>query len=545
MTVSFVKLLLVVLTTTQVEPQPEEFHLLKRGETILYRPSWVAEPFSKSFKYHPFFCRAPTGEIFMVEMGSDKKGMAYFFTSDGKLRKKFALKSCCGFAATGKPGSLNGISKVFLATDREFGTVDNTYRLSLWDLDGNLTFSMILPSYQLKQYHYIRFPVFNRKTLVSGLVYMPLDSNLTGSVQIYKLDYENSTAQPQFYPLRDDADSLFLYKGAEEFLAPHVSILSNGKIAYTHNLFPDVYLVSDDRTMLIESSIPPHYRSFLDAESLTADMPRIISHPTGRRSMSDEMEQWVSTWTHSYPVYEYSGNRLLVPRVLYPTVNLDIYSYTDTNITYHGYASTEKEFLFADSSGVYLLEEKDSTRVVVGVYSVETSKIMEGISRVEVPPTDEEFLDIKKVLPDPSDDCQKCSRKKYRGRAKNIRKVKLLATDSTEYLLADSLASGKGHLILFAGSLGYKPTFGVVAAEYYLKEYPDYEFVIVYTHPYPEELKESVKLIQMQTDYRILVNIDEERLKPLLKTSMSILLVSKDGKITASADYPRFEIKNR
>jgi len=544
MVISFVKFLLVVLTTTQVEePHPEEFHLLKRGETILYRPGWVAEPYSKSFKYHPYFCRAPTGEIFMVEIGADKKGMAYFFTSEGKLRKKFALKSCCGFAATGKPGSLNGISRVFLATDKEFGTVDNTYRLSLWDFDGNLTFSMILPSYHLKRYHYFRFPVFNRKILVSGLVYMPLDSNLNGSVQILKLDYEDRTAQPQLYPLREDACSLMLSKGADGFISPHVSVLSDGKIAYTLNLFPDVYLLSDDGTILIESSVPPHYRSFLDAESLTVSLTKGDS--TGRMGMPEEIEQWVSTWTHSYPVYEYSGNRLLVPRVLYPTVNLDIYSYSDTNITYHGYASTEKEFLFADSSGVYLLEEKDSIRVVVGVYTIETSKVMGEIAKVGAPPTDEEFLDIKKVPPDPSDDCQKCSRKKYRGRAKNIQKVKLLSTDSTEYLLADSLASGKGHLILFAGSLGYKPTFGVVAAEYYLKEYPDYEFVIVYTHPYPEELKESVKLIQMQTDYRILTNIDEERLKPLLKTSMSLLFVSKDGMITASADYPRFEIKDR
>jgi hypothetical protein len=481
----------------------------------------------------------------MVEIGDDKKGMAYFFTSEGKLRKKFTLKACCGLAATGKPGSLNGIFKVFLATDKEFGTEDITHRLSLWDLDGNLTFSMILPSYHLERYHYFWFPVFDRKILVSGLVYMPLDSNLNGSVQILKLDYEDSTAQPQLYPLREDADSLFLSKTAKKFLAPHVSILSNGKIVYTHNLFPDVYLISDDGTILIESSVPPHYRSFLDAESLTADMPRIISHPTGRTSMSDEMEQWISTWTHSYPVYEYSDNRLLVPRVLYPTVNLDIYSYSDTNISYYGYASTEKEFLYADSSGVYLLEEKDSTRVVVGVYSVETSKIMERISRVEAPPTLEEFLDIKKTPPDPSDDCQKCSRKKYRGRAKNIRKAKFLSPDSIEYQLLDSLASDKDHLILFATSLGYKPTFGVAAAEYYLKEKPDYELVIVYTYPYPEELKESAKLIRMQTDYRILTNIDEERLKPLLKTSMSILFVSKDGTITASADYPRFEVKPR
>ena len=536
------KILVIIieaLILTSTSTQPEEFHLLKRSETTLYRPSLVAEPYSKSFKFHPHFCRAPTGEVLMVEMGADKKGMAYFFTSEGKLKKKFGLKSCCGFAATGKPGSLNGIFNVFLATDAEFGTEDITHRLSLWDLDGNLTFSMILPSYQLKRYHYFWFPVFNRKTLVSGLVYMPLDSNLIGSVQIYKLDYEKSTAQPQLYPLREDADSLFLSETAKAFLAPHVSILSNGKIAYTHNLFPDVYLVSDDGTVLIESSVPPHYRSFLDAESLTV---KLWDAGVG---MPDEVEQWVSTWTHSYPVYEYSGNRLVVPRVLYPTVNLDVYSYSDTNITYRGYASTEKEFLFADTAGIYLLEGKDSTRVVVGAYTIETSEVMDEIARVGAPPTDEEFLGIRKVPPDPSDDCQKCSRKKYRGRAKNIRKVKLLSPDSIEYQLLDSLASGKNHLILFAGQLGYKPTFGVAAAEYYLEEKPDYEFVIVYTHPYRQELKESVKLIQMQTDYRILTNIDEERLKPLLKTSMSLLFVSKDGKITASADYPRFEVKPR
>lgn len=540
--VLFVKLLLVVLTTTQVEPHPEEFHLLKRGETILYRPSWGAEPFSKRFKYHPFFCRAPTGEIFMVEMGADNKGMAYFFTSEGKLRKKFALKSCCGFAPVGEPSSLNGVTRMFLASDKEFGTVDKTNRLSLWDVDGNMTFSVVLPSFGLKRFHYYYKPVFNRKTLVSPIQYAPLDTEQDGYgwVKLLILDYEDSTAQPELYPWLGETDSLFFNEPANGYFIPYVTILSNGKFGCTHNLSPEIYIFSEEGEVLVERTKPLHYRSILDAES-----PPTVNETNIGNCSPEEIQQWVSTWTHSYPVYELSRNQLLVPRIMYPTVNLDIYTYTDTSISYKGFVSAEKEFLFADSTAIYLLEEKDSSQVVLGVYAIDDSMEIDIMTQMVERPTDEEFFGIKKVAPDPSDDCQKCSRKKYRGRAKNIQKVKLLSTDSTEYLLADSLASGKGHLILFAGSLGYKPTFGVVAAEYYLKEYPDYEFVIVYTHPYPEELKESVKLIQMQTDYRILTNIDEERLKPLLKTSMSLLFVSKDGMITASADYPRFEIKDR
>lgn len=249
--------------------------------------------------------------------------------------------------------------------------------------------------------------------------------------------------------------------------------------------------------------------------------------------MPDTVEHWLATWTHSYGVYEYSNQRLVVPRVLYPTFYLDLYSYSDEKIEYLGYTSTDKQFLFADSTGVWLLEGKDDTCVVVGRYEIMPADHYS--TRAEEWTNDsiaaEEALGIRKVIPaaDTSDTCPECPKEKQY--CTTIDSIKLVSANGGEYLLTDSLTPGKGHALVFALPQDCNTRLAVDSAMSYVTQNPGFDFTLIYTHPYPEELKEFIRLKRSYCDYPIITNTDKERLENVLRRSLCLLVVSKDGTI--------------
>ncbi|MBD3284754.1 hypothetical protein GF359_00295 [candidate division WOR-3 bacterium] len=176
-------------------------------------------------------------------------------------------------------------------------------------------------------------------------------------------------------------------------------------------------------------------------------------HPAGCTYLNEEGEEWLSTWTYSYPVYEYSDNRLIVPRICYPTYYLDMYSYSQDKIEYLGYASTDKRFLFADSSGIYLEESKDDISVVLGKYSIVSYHELEekrGWSVSSFLPnetSERRTVRSKKLEPSTTSKPQKVKSRQY---ISNLDTFKMLSSDSCDYLLLDSLTYEKHHVILFS-----------------------------------------------------------------------------------------------
>lgn len=480
----------------------------------------------------------------MIERGVEK-GLAYFFSPCGELRKIIKTNMCCAVYVQGSPGNLAGIQSVFVNSKNEFGTFDQGYRLSLWDPSGNLTYSIALPTYQLKDFYYLIPPVFDHSTFASGLYHFnPVDSS--GNTEFVLLSFDDPGFAPKIIPLRNDAVKLACKKGAQAYIKILVTPLSSGSFACNINFFPEIYLISKSGKVITADTVPSHFRSLMDADSF-ALKPSELEDSNGH--MSEAAERWFSSWSHSYQSYEISENRLLVPRVLYPTYYLDIYSYSDTNISYIGYVSTQKRFLYADTSGVYLEESWDVDKRVVGKYSLVDFSHLDNIAAKEIEATEisEKISGIKKVESNPGGDCSKCSREKeYKGRKKAIRNLKLVSPDGNEYVLLDSLSPGKEHLILLSARLGLVSTMATSIARDFVRENPELSLVIVLTHPYPQELNESLKLLRiMQTDYRILSNIDENRLKPYLKSPVSILKLSKEGEIIESAEWPKFEFHTR
>lgn len=536
---------LISLLFAQDVNRQESLILVKRKEIVLYRSASDIEPYSKSFLYEPFFCRAGTGEVFLVERNKDGKGVIYFFASNGELRKMVELNPCCAINTQGGPGNVAGIQSVFVNRNNEFGTYDTGYRLSFWDVYGNLQYTTILSPYQLKMYYYLKSLVFDRRVLASGIYFFnPIKA--IGGTQAAIFDYENTNSDPKIFDLPGEACSLAFSKGAESYTRIQVASLSTGQYACNVNLLHGIYIVSEDGKMLSNETVPPHFRSLAYADSLS---PKVVEDSLGRRSQ--EVEDWLCTWTHSYRAYEYGQGRLLVPRVLYPATYLDLYSYTNDSITYNGYATCPKPFLFADTSGIYLEETRNSEELIVGKYSlVDTSLLNSNMSKMEQEAMQvaEKVSGIRKVAPSNDEDCLKCSRKskKYRGNRNNLRNLKLLSPDSTEYVLLDSLTNDEDHLILFMARMGLITSVATYIAQNYNYENPELDLTIVLTHPYPAELEESLRFLRlMQTDYRILANTDENRLKPFMKSPVSLLEISEDGRIEKSGQWPNFAMQSR
>jgi len=510
------------------ENSDEGFSLLKQSETCLYRPEFPGKPWSQNYSPRPLFARLPTGEIFMIEKDL-MTGWGYFFTPGGKLNRMINLIPPSG---KGTPGKISGVTTIFVTPRGEFGTYDNARRINLFDPQGNLNSSFLHPCFRGGG---IVTAAFDYNTLAFGGFTIDIqDSVRTMYPRFVIVDYENPSEGFLSPSICEYAYTEAEPKGkmVHAFVTENVTALAFGKIACNVGSYPHVYIVSEDGTMIEEDTLPSHFRPLAKADILGFDWPE--AEKGGH--LTEETERWLTTWTHSYPIYEYSDNRLIVPRVLYPTFYLDLYSYSDEKIEYLGYTSTDKEFLFADSSGVYLLERKDDTSVVVGQYELVTADFHETresewtTNRLAA----EGATGIRKVPPDTSGRSPDYPKKKEYST--KIDTVKLVSVDGVEYLLIDSLTSGKGHVLVFGAPQDCGISKAIEDAQKYVEENPDFDYTVVYTHPYPEELKEFIRLKRSYCDYPILTNTDKERLENVLRRSLCLLVVSEDGTIVSRVE---------
>lgn len=521
---------------TEQMTSDECYSLVKREEIYLYRPKIVGPPLGRSFIIRPYFVHLPTGESFYVDIGGSKEQwIGYFFALEGEVERIIVLNPP---GARGKPGSVSPVYTVFANSGNKIGTYDNSKRLNLFDALGNLSRSFLMPLT-------VDSAVVMSAVFDQNIIAVASKDVMNRFPVVTIFDYqEYPTKRISFTPNKKEY-LLLKTTDAEpgRFIEAHTSILSTGEVVCNVNSQPEIFIITKEGTISEEKTVPPHFKSLSHAEN--PDPTWFVHDENGCRR--PKAEQWFTTWTHSYPAYEYAPSTLIVPRVLYPTFFIDVYSYTDGNIEYLGFARSNKPFLFADSTGIFLLEEDNDTLIVVGRYEIVTPDYREeresGWTTKRL--SAEELAGIQKVPPDTSEPCPDCPREKHRprGYCSKIDTIKLVSADSVEYLLVDSLAPDNDHVILFGVPQECAMFYALQAAQNYIEENPGFDLTIVYTHPYPEELKEFLRLVRTQYECLILNNIDGKRLRPILKTSVCFLVVSKDGKITASADYPRFEVK--
>jgi len=529
----------------------QQFSLIKRSEIYLYRLKLHDEPWSQNYTMSPHFGRLPTGEIFMIEKDKNHIGSGYFFSPTGEIVKMFLLEKPQPMRARGRPGSLSSPANVFTNSSNEFGTYDHLpKRINLWNANGKLNRSFIIPKISfLNNKKVITSAAFDHKILALGyLDFSEFDqTNMIVTPSILLYDFNNYLNIPINYPISKDSYNQALSKGAAALVTVNVNILLNDKVACNVSDCHEVYLITKKGAILIEDTVPSHFRSIGDATPI--DELEDCGCPDLRDDeghMPKELEEWVTTWTHSYPVYEYTNNKLIVPRVLHPMNYLDLYYYSDTSLSYIGYAEIDKRFLFADSSGVYVLEGKDDTSVVIGKYEIVTTDYRknQGMGWVATDLSSEQLAGIRKVSPDTSKPCPDCPREKYKPKRSKINKLKLLSPDSVAYFLIDSLNTDKEHVILFGPPQDWRMSAAFDAAKKYCSnDSANYDLTVVYTHPYPVELKWASLLTQVVD--LTLVNLDEKRLVSFIENEVTFLVVSKDGTIVASANYPGFEPKPR
>ncbi len=530
---SFILLLYSLFIFNTASADTGHFGLIKRGELNLYRPKIVGAPVLKGLQIRPLFARTPSGEVFFIEMGGAQKlWIGYFFASDGELQRTIMVPTNTKVTL---PGRIALPYSVFVDSESRFGCYDNSKRLNFFDANGEFNSSLLMPL-SLSSSR-ISDAVYNHDKLV-----LAARNIQTSYPEISVIDPNKSPLSCLSIPLCEDLYSQALEKGAYAcaFIDPLVNFISTGEVVFNLSISPEVYFVNNDGSIIAEKTIPEHFRSFVNA----GDFDETWFSYDSNGCISNATEEWFKTWTHSYPIYEYSDNHLVVPRVLYPTFYLDLYSYSDKDIEYLGYASTDKEFLVADTSGVYLLESKNDTSIVVGRYELVLPNYREerGIGWATTQLSPEQVAGIRRVIPDTtdSDTCKPCDKEKRRptGYCSSIDTIKLVSADSVEYSLYNSLIPDTNHIIVF-GSPQECALYNLFnAALDYVKNNPGFDLTIVFTHPFPEELRMVAKLAKIDWDYPILTNLDYKRLYPILKSQVCFLVVGKDGTITASADYP-------
>ena len=520
------------LTSTVVKDM-HTYNLRKQSEICLYRPRIVGEPVLKGLQTRPLFACLSTGEIFLVEMGGiQKQWMGYFFAPNGIISRVIIPKP---IGTSQKPGIVSITFTLFGSASVGFGSYDCSNRLNLWDATGKFTSSLLVPisldSGRTTQ------AVCDKNLLVLG------SNNIKTNYPCVSIIKDlGSSTQSQSIPLDHKLYSQAITKGkySYAFTSPLVNVLSSGKIAFNLSISPSIYLMTEDGSIIEADTTPPHFCSILDASNFE-DL--WLNYDTNG-CISQDAEEWFKTWTHSYPVYEYADNRLVVPRVLYPTFYLDLYSYSDKEIKYLGYASSDKEFLFADSEGIYLLEGKNDTSIVVGMYQLISDSYQKDAnpSWSMVYLSSEQLTGIRKIKPGSpkSDTCKSCDRKnrKPRGFSNSIEKIKLISPDSVEYSLIDSLVPEMNHILVFGSPQDGILYYAFEEAQKYIKDNAGFDLTVVLTHPYPDELRAVAKLCKIDWNYPTLTNLDIERLYTILKNPLCFLVVSKDGCITASTEFP-------
>jgi hypothetical protein len=500
------------------------FSLIKTNEICLYRPAINMQPWSKVYTWQPLFAKAPSGEILFFEYAPGGKSLGYFFSSQGNLER---IAKVAPMGSKGKPGVVSsGIRVVSTTPDNEFWTYDLSSRINFFNSKGEFLKSILHPCFN-STCSFLSASFDGKTFAFAGFDIKVNDQKQEWGTQFIIVNYLNP-AKTKTYHFANDAYTIGNSKCpiGYSFINTNVNFLSSGKIACNVSSTPDIFLVSNDGSYISTTTAPPHFKSIKNADVLKADWSQAEDSTF---HLKKNIEDWLCTWTNSYPVYEYTENRLIVPRVLYPTFYLDLYSYTDKSIDYLGYVYTNKPFLFADSSGVYLLESKDDTSVVIGRYDLVTPDYYEtrDAEWKAYLASASEAIGIRKVAP--ASDSGKV--KTEIQPLSSIEGVKLVSANGGEYLLTDSLTRGKGHVLCFGDPNYCSVTQMVDTAKSYVAKNPDFDYALIYTHPYAEEIKDYVRLKRSYTDYPILTNIDKKKLEQLLTQKLEMLIVSKDGAI--------------
>ncbi|GEM_PF-6042125 len=522
----------------------QEYSLIKRSEIYLHRLKLGGRPWSKNLNVGFRFAHLPNGNSFLFERDKNNFGRAYFFKPNGELNKSILLKIPSRLSPKGKPDDLASITNTLTNSYNNFLTYDLSFgKLKLWDARGNLVRNFFLPSNpDFNPDKLILTGSFDYNTLAFGCFYLTYEEGKSICVPKALVFDQNDTLKPPLEVILLK-DTTKLPEDPGPYYIVQVNVISEDLTACYVTDYPELYLIRKDGTVLRENTVPPHFRSIEDA----APPPVRKDTECGCKNINDDdgyfleaMEEWVSTWTHSIVApYKYLNNTLIVPRERDSTSYLDMYSYSKDSVSYLGYASIDnKKFLFADTSGVFMLERKDDTCVVVGKYSIITPDYREsrpgGWSNANL--NYEQLAGIHKV---PANKQEKPPKPPLET---NISTLKLLSSDSIEYSLIDSLSNGKNHVILFVAPENYFANKGFKAAQkYWLNDSTNSDFTVVYIYPYPDEFMPLRRL--MQCNHPIFTDIKSSNLKPFMRKEVSFLIVSKDGTVSSIADYPDFELK--
>ncbi len=349
----------------------------------------------------------------------------------------------------------------------------------------------------------IAFMALKRDSLL--VVSYTVNSDADKKVAVF--DIRTGKLISRFFQMDSPLLSVVKNKNWQDGSKTYIALTPYGTVICSWDADYKIYEYSLNGQLLhVYKDIPPHYKP-LSSTPYSYDYENL-----------ERCEKWWGSWSYSYRPFIYKNKYIIVQRRARPPYYLDFYS-LDTK-KYLGFYKTDKPLLYVDSNYIYLTD----TSITVGKYM-----LFEG--RVDTLNIDSLPENVVEKLRDES---------KNTAPSRNENTIQLDTNSIYDFVvtgvngrnlsLREILPTDKNHILLFVKVFDCGYVGLIRKALEFCKDNRDFDFWIIVTHPYPEELNLLIKGSQLAS--MLIPNLNPENLKKFgINKTPVIIATDKVGKI--------------
>jgi len=486
--------------------------LIKVSEIVIKFPSF--ENGTTSFSYSGFFPQS--FGVMNNRYILFKKDYDYFYIDI----ENNSCKKICEFGF--KPGkTFFAPTSLTISCDREILTTDSVRRINIYNENGNFKESYVTPATLGSNWMSRKFKdkiYFSEENITS------LDLN-TGEIKnITNFKFEDIKNTDENTPRLVNSDSLLF------------DITPEGNLIIVKPLEPYIYEYSPQGDLIHKfEEIPSNFVPFYDIDPYK--MGEKMLSINWNEDQREDQYGWFDKWSFSGNPYVFKKDYFVVSRRSYPPILLDFYSLKSKK--YLGQINIEnKTLLYADDQFIYLRKDSKEKEFIVEKYEVAFNNETKKKSDQNI-----EHLVLTIEEPeskyDPSKNQYKLIREKDYQKTDeitSISNISLKNIDEIDFSLTKCLNKDKKYHFLINARVFMDCGLPKLMADVdkFCEENSNFDYNLIYTHPYKVELKSSLKFFKFDVDP--IFNIDLERILGFysksddsLYPSVTISLVDNEG----------------
>ncbi|HQO10167.1 MAG TPA: hypothetical protein PLN58_06460 [Bacilli bacterium] len=445
-----------------------------------------------------------------------KKNYDYFYID---MVSKSSKKICMfGFDPGNSPYFPTGLS---IADDKKIIISDLQSRINIYDKNGEFLESYVLPS-----------------TLGGNWTTTKIKDMLIKSRdQINSINLSTGNINEIFAFNSDDLNTLMVRTPADgNIYSLYFNITPDGNLLIAKAMEPFIYEYSIEGNLIHKyEEIPPHYVSISDIEPYKK-RGKYITTDWDKEQNKDQYG-YHDKWSFSGTPYIFKNEYFVISRRVYPPIYLDFYSLQSKK--YLGYYNIgNKTLLYADDKYIYLHNDSKNKEFIVEKYEVSfntegrRNSSNDNIEKLVFFINESESDKPKKNL------YGLINEKEYKntGSITSINDILIKNLNGEDELLMSYLNKGKKyHFIVNVRVLCDCGLTNVISdIKNFCQDNPEFDYNLLFTHPFKEELKRSIRFFRFDVDP--IFNIEPKRVfgfysksDDSLYPSITISLVDNEG----------------